>query len=351
MRPDRPIALCIAMLAILHYYPAGVEACSNFLMDNKYGIGVRTMDLGVPLSFGVATVPRGSQLSAAVPENTSRWGFVGFIPIEAGLDLYHFVTAGLSERGLSCDMQTLLGTVYPNATGDRSRDVSIDNLCEYILATATSLSDVETWITSGKIVVHGPSIAGGQHIVMRDGNASLVLEFLEGNPSLFWDLNDAGKTGYGILTNEPPFQWQVANVDHAKWKLGNADPSFAMPGDFYPDSRFIRIYSIKSGMSPPASHEEAMQQAIHALNSITVPPGKQMGTDSSKGEGLGDHTKFAVIYDFLNLTTYWRSLENQNLMRLRLVDASLDQGSSRGHLSFKRNVLPWFHDAASNVVR
>ena len=40
-----------------------------------------------------------------------------------------------------------------------------------------------------------------------------------------------------------------------------------------------------------------MQHALHVLNSITVPMGEQMGTDSGFGEGRADHTHYGHIYD------------------------------------------------------
>ena len=154
-----------------------------------------------------------------------------------------------------------------------------------------------------------------------------------------------------MLTNEPPFPWHVENARHAKWKQKNARPAFAVPGNFYPDERFLRINLLKDGMPAPGTHTEAVQQVVHVLNSVTVPPGAQLGTDSSAGEGAGDHTMFAVVYDFANLTVYWRTEQNQNLQRLRLRDAQLGAGSARGSLPFAKNELPWYHDAAGSIVR
>ena len=87
------------------------------------------------------------------------------------------------------------------------------------------------------------------------------------------------------------------------------------------------------------------------LNSVTVPPGAQLGTDSSAGEGAGDHTMWGVIYDHRNRTVYWRTEQNQNLQRLRLQDAQLAAGAARGSLPFAQNDLPWFHDAAGAITR
>ena len=76
-----------------------------------------------------------------------------------------------------------------------------------------------------------------------------------------------------------------------------------------------------------------------------------MGTDSSKGEGNNDHTKFGVVYDHLEKIYYFRTEDNQNLQRIRLQDAQLDAGATRGKLDMVENKLPFFHDAASAVVR
>merc|ERR1712217_368168 len=121
-----------------------------------------------------------------------------------------------------------------------------------------------------------------------------------------------------------------------------------MPGAWYPDERFQRIHLVKSGMPKPRSYEEAMMQAVHTLNTITVPMGLQIGTDSGdgSGEGKADNTQYGVIYDHKNLTIYWRSAVNQNLQRLRLEDCGLAQGSTVQIVNMFEPVLPWFNDAA-----
>ena len=318
--------------------------CSNFLMENHYQLSVRTMDLGTPLSFGVATVPRGTVTGHN--DAPSTYGFVGFPPVEAGIILHHYVSGGMNEAGLSCDEQTLLGTVYPNKT-DTKTDLPVDYFCEYMLSSCATVSDVYGVLANKTITPHGPAIAGGSHFSLRDANgASIVVEFVDGEASLSLDHNDGGLTGFGVMTNEPQFQWHVENARHAQWKLHNARPSFTIPGTFYPDERFLRISLFKSAMPKPSTYEEAMMQAVHVLNAITVPMGNQMGTDSSKGEGAGDHTKFGVVYDHLNRTIYWRTETNQNLQRLRLADADLTNSSAAAFLPFA-NSLPWFSDAAS----
>jgi penicillin V acylase-like amidase (Ntn superfamily) len=131
-------------------------------------------------------------------------------------------------------------------------------------------------------------------------------------------------------------------------------PLFAPPsprcGPHHQDSRFLRIHLVKSVLPAPETNVDAVMQAVHTLNTVTVPMGQQMGTDSGKGEGEGDHTQWGVVYDHKLGTIYWRTETNHNLQRLRLADAHLDGGSARHHIKFSKNSLPWFNDAKAAFV-
>merc|ERR1712196_133639 len=95
------------------------DACSNFAMENTYGISVRTMDLGTfPFQWTLVTKPTGSK-----GFRSSRHGFVAVVgklgPVIPQMKA-NIVAAGMNDAGLSCDIQTLLGSTYParNATVD-----------------------------------------------------------------------------------------------------------------------------------------------------------------------------------------------------------------------------------------
>ena len=74
--------------------------------------------------------------------------------------------------------------------------------------------------------------------------------------------------------------------------------------------------------------------------------GFEQNRGSPFGEGLGDHTQYAIIYDSKNSTIYWRTQVNQNLQRLRLQDAGLENGGKEQVMAAQSPKLPWFNDAA-----
>jgi len=91
-------------------------------------------------------------------------------------------------------------------------------------------------------------------------------------------------------------------------------------------------------------------QTVHVLNTITVPMGSQMATDSGGKDGVAtDHTKYGVIYDSKNQIIYWRTQVNQNLQRLRLEDAGLEKGGQKQVIAALSPKLPWFNDASGSL--
>ena len=179
--------------------------------------------------------------------------------------------------------------------------------------------------------------------------ASLVLEYPAGEPTLFPDEND-GVRGFGIMTNEPPIAFHLAAIQHLQWKRGLLRQAVPVPGSWYPEDRYMRTWMVKSTMPPPQSLQQALSQAVGALNTITVPMGAPPGTDSGKGSGEkgdSDHSLFGVVRDHGNRVLYWRSAINPSLQRLRLADLRLGEGEPVKTLSVRSG--PWFVDAASRL--
>jgi len=349
VRLRHPLSFLVRLshpLSILACWSLGVQSCSNFAMNNDYGISVRTMDLGaVPFQWMIVTRPAGSK-----GLRSSKHGYTAFVEQVGPALLDTLISAGMNDAGLSCDIQTLLGSKHPG------HNESLDNIdsafiCQWALEGFGSVRDLKTALDGVNFVtsmIDGHIGFADAHWVFRDAwDHGLVIEFLEGKMQVYDDNNDEGKTGFGIMTNEPPFLWQLEAVKHLKWKQSLSRTAVTMPGTWYPDERFQRIHLVKSAMPQPKNYEEAVMQAVHTLNTVTVPMGSQLGTDSGKGEGHGDHTQWAVIYDHKNLIIYWRSDANQNLQRLRLADAKLSGGMKEQKLLLESPRLPWFNDAAA----
>ena len=332
------------------------DACSNWLMPHDTGLSGRTTDLGGKgLEFKLRTLPRGSKAlgTALLPGGVSSFGYLGVVPALGPLEVSPMVAAGINEKGLTCDMQTLITTEMPSKSSNgTSANLFVELFCQWALGGFADTDSVRDALLS-RVHVYGSKLesgANGQHYSLRDAlGRSLVVEWVGGTQQVYQDLDDEGVTGWGLMTNEPEYPWMVRMVQHFEWKTSLARPSVSVPGAFYPDERFLRLHLLRKGLPKPKDAREALMHAVHLLNAVTVPPGQQLGTDSGAGEGLGDHTLWGVIYDHRNASVYFREALNQNLQRVRLSDLPLQQGAAIVELPVgPKNELPFFGDAAKS---
>jgi hypothetical protein len=151
------------------------------------------------------------------------------------------------------------------------------------------------------------------HWVFRDASGkSLVLEYPDAEPHFFDDVNDGVNT-FGIMTNEPNFEYHLMNVQHLLWKRTLARQAVPVPGSWYPEDRFMRAYMVKSAMPLPTSSQEAVAYAVAALNVVTVPMGNPPGTDTGAAwpaghrYATGDRTRDVVTQRAALLTSRVRT--------------------------------------------
>lgn len=305
------------------------------------------MDLGSWDSF---------ELIAHPPGSADNYGYLGVYAIGKHFDVIGVKkapAAGMNTQGLSCDMQTLLDTKYPDKPDDDDdkTGVLVAFVCDWALSNFANVGEVKDALTNTHTVWGPTKFSFDQHFSFRDANGdSIVVEFLAHETVITEDPND-GKKGFGIMTNEPPYPWHIENVKHYEWKKNMASPVIEAPGAFYPDHRFIRLHNLKGGLEAPKSNKDLIMNAVHLLNSVTIPPGLMMGTDSGDGEGEGDHTIFGIVYDHTENVVYYRSFDNQSLQRVRLQDLNLDEvGGAKNFLPVV-NDNDWFVDAARSFRR
>jgi penicillin V acylase-like amidase (Ntn superfamily) len=168
--------LCGTVLLLLDL----ASSCSDWIMDDAFGLSVRTMDLGPGPTFSLKTQPKGYKPAGmAVP--AAKYGHI--ISIGANLaqpskgSQHHLeldgiisgdaAFAGLNEAGLSCDLHALVNSSYP----PRSSNASANNLmlfhfCNWALGSYATAADVRRALEAGVVHLWGPSAAE------RDGDPS-----------------------------------------------------------------------------------------------------------------------------------------------------------------------------------
>lgn len=324
---------------------AVAEGCSNFYMgytNSSFRMSSRTMDLSGDLDWIIHAFPRGQASEVLGTRWTSSYGYVAFTPKSTEILRHRFnldaidvgvfaardvVAEGMNTEGLSCGFLTLEDSKFQSFDLlHPQRNVFSMSLCKWVLENFATVDEVQAALPRMRFVFNT-----GQHFVIQDaGQKSIVVEFIDGEQLIHEDLNDGVET-FGIMTNEPRFEWQLQNVKHFQWKCELARSSVSVPGNWYPDERYLRIHLVKSGIErtkQPTTYRQAVANTVAVLNSVTVPMGDIPGTDSgsSSGEGKGDHTQWGLIRDHRNREVYIRSETNPSFRRINLADLALAEG-------------------------
>jgi len=335
----------------------------HFILSGRSMDGIEELGAGFKpqgeLEFALHAFPkgRGTQHFAAMSWEQS-YAYLGVTPYKYdGLPIDkwdgHVISArdvvleGLNEKGLACGGLTLKESQFEKPGLDPRRNLVSFAVCKWGLEQFSTVDEVQAAIRKVHVILPPTS-----HYVFTDASGrSLVLEWLEGKRQEYVDHNDEGETGFGILTNDPAYEWQVESVKHLKWKMGLARSAVAIPGGFYPDERFQRIWFAKRAMetdpNKPSTHQEAVGLVTEVLNTVAVPHGGIYAADASSTKpGQGDFTQFQIVRDHKDPTMFFRTAFSPSWRRARIADLGLGNSTAVRTLA-PLNEGPWYIDAAA----
>lgn len=298
-------------------------------------VSARTLDFALELGSTVRVVPRGQRWSALPTTDggpaplawTNSLGFVGMTAF--GFDQY--VADGLNEAGLSVGTLWLAETDLPASPPTTGANPAVDfvDLAGWLLGTCRTVADVraalatvQVWNPPARALwPQGQAVppqleplldwSFTEHLAIHDAQGGdLVVEFVDGGMQVH---DNEG----GVLTNSPAFPWHVTNlrnyigltnVEDQPYNLmgmpvtrtGSGSGLLGMPGDVTPPSRFVRATVLTQIAQDSADAREAVNQAFHSLDLVSVP--RHLSAS-------GDYTQWYVVRDHDALVYYVRSYD------------------------------------------
>ena len=171
------------------------------------------------------------------------------------------------------------------------------------------------------------------HYTLHDASgASLVIEPVGGVLKVY-------DNPFGVMTNAPPFDWQVTNLrNYVKISATNAPPLhisgqtltpigqgsglLGIPGDPTPPSRFVRVLAYAASVQPQPDGIASVRAAEHILNNFDIPRGwlRPHAGDATQWE----FTQWSTIADLTNRVFYVKTYDDQVLRRIDLKSLNLD---------------------------
>lgn len=277
-------------LAIFLFFIQTAFACTAFQLRSQDGaiIYARSMEFGYAMDSEVLVMPRGTEFAGTVPNGQGllwkvKYGYVG---LNQNFDRM-LISDGMNEKGLVIGCLYLPCYAKYEIYDPKRKEVSLGawELPSFLLATCSSITEVKAALKKVAVVEEPlPEMDGfilPVHFYLSDNSGEvLIIEYVDGIQHLH-------KNPIGVLTNAPPFDWQLINlgnyinltsdnIDELKissWTVnpcGQGSGLLGLPGDFTPVSRFVRAALFSNWATVEKTAIETVRMAFHILNSFDI---------------------------------------------------------------------------------
>lgn len=310
------------------------SACSRVLWNtNKSAaVVVRSMDWDHPFGERLVIYPRGIRMHGGAGENSLTWvskyGSIGVVPYEFALKIQQSSPdkdadplvdgnmEGINEKGLAAHLLYLHVTKYEERDS-RKPGITYLRWLRYVLDNFETVKDAVAALQTVQIVsVELGGTVFPLHLALEDPTGdSAIIEFIEGKMAVHHGRE------YTVMTNEPPYPVQLANLKRYKPFGGSIEE---LPGGVEPQDRFVRASTFLKTLPEPKDQIQAVAYLNSIIRNVSVP----FGALYRSGPGAGTYpTWWTSASDLKDPTFYfnWTSNPNTVWVSLNKVDFAAEK--------------------------
>lgn len=305
--------------------------CTAVTYRTKYHYFGRTLDYERSYGEQVVVTPRNFSFSFRhVPPLDRHYALIGMATVAQNYPLYYEAT---NEKGLSMAGLNFPGNAdYKPCTEGRD-NVSPFEFIPWILGQCTSVSEARTLLN--RINLANTPFSESLplfplHWMISDREASITVESVRDGLRIY-------DNPVGVLTNNPPFDYQMQNLNNylglspqqpenrfspnvALQPCGQGYGMMGMPGDLSPVSRFIRATYTKLNSVSGNSEADSVSQFFHILGAVTHPRGSVR-----TGDGNYEITLYTSCCNTDLGIYYYTTYENNQITGVDLHRVDLEQ--------------------------
>ncbi len=344
-------AMCGALVAAIfefNLWQPVATACTRILWNNNDLVVVvgRTMDWPESTEPILTLFPRGMNRdggllgpSVVVQENPARWTskYASLVTT-----IYGVGTAdGFNEKGVGAHILFLTATDF----GPRDRNlpgVQAGLWGQYVLDNAASVKEaLELLKAIQPILVTYKGHKSTVHLSIEDATGdSAIIEYINGKM-----LVHHGRQ-YRIMTNDPPFDKQLALLKQWNLDFTNATRETPLPGNVSPTDRFVRATFFQKMLPEPKNDREAIASILAIARNVSVPFGAP-----NYAPGTLYNTEYRTAIDLTNQRYFFELTTSPNVVWVDLKTFNLNPGApvmvlDPDNIDLSGNVTAKFQKAA-----
>ncbi|CUS49197.1 MAG: choloylglycine hydrolase [Idiomarinaceae bacterium HL-53] len=290
---------------------ASVDACTRVMYkgpDNIILTG-RSMDFSMPIPANLWVMPRGMQRSGEVGPNSIHWTSKYGSLVVSSWDIAS--SDGMNEKGLVANMLWLVESEYAEFDPRGSTPgLSISLWAQFVLDNFATVAEAVAALSQERFVVVTDVIPGTNkmttiHLSVSDATGdSAIFEYIDGKLVIHHD------PSYIVMTNDPPYEQQLAIKDYWSGIAGNQ----FLPGTVKSPDRFARAHYYIQNIPQTSDPLVASASVMSVVRNVSVPYGYQIegypNLSSTQWRVVADQTNMRYIFETATTpNTFWVDLK------------------------------------------
>lgn len=291
----------------------------------------RTLDYEFSYGEEIAVIPRNYPFRFShMGDVPQHYAVMGTAHVADGYPLFY---DAINEKGLAAAGLNFVGNAHYNDEKEGMDNIAQFELIPWILCQCANLIQARGLIEKMNITntqYNDKFPAAQLHWIISDKTGSITLESVK-------DGIKAYDNPIGVLTNNPPFDMQMFNLNNyrnisAKTPENSAFSknltfseysrglgALGLPGDFSSQSRFVRAAFVKENSISSADENSCVSQFFHILNSVDQPRGC---CELKKGEY--EITVYTVCYNADRGIYYYTAYDRHQITAIDMNRTNLD---------------------------
>ena len=261
---------------------------------------------------------------------SEHYAIIGTAQITDGCPLY---AEAVNEKGLCLAALNFPGNaVYAETPESGKTNLAPFELFGFLLGTCATVKEAEEKLKA--VCITHTAFKDGYpvaplHWHIADKDQSLVLECTKDGMHLY-------ENPVGVLTNNPPFPFQLTNLQNYMHLTSNPPENrfapalklapygqgmgaLGLPGDASPASRFVRAAFCKWNSELPSGEEASVTQFFHILDNVAMVAGS-VRTPENKF----DRTTYSSCINASRGIYYYKTYNNNQISAVSMHKTDLD---------------------------